>query len=117
MDHLRVFPVVATLPDGSIRKPVHVVVGPGLDTEGNETDGAPARTIIWAWSAALGKPFPLLDTDGAPELVPARADRWTLTTPEGTWHLRYSRGASCCGEPLRRWRPPGVGAARRSATA
>lgn len=109
------FPVIATAPDGHIRRPVHLVVGPGLTVDGEMTEGAAPVVVIWAWSAATGRAFPLLVSEA--ELIPVagRSDRWSLATEEGTWQLRYSRSASCCGEPLRRFRPPGTGASRRSA--
>jgi hypothetical protein len=117
MEHDHRFPIIATTPDGTVRKPLHLVVGPGLTMNGDTTDGAPTKSILWAWSPAVGDAFPLLITEAAPEPVPGRSDRWKLTTDQGVWQLRYSRSASCCGDPMKRWRPPGVGASRRSATA
>lgn len=119
MDHLHRFPIIAAAPDGSwTRKPLHMTVGPGLAPDGTIDPDAPQVTILWAWSAALSRGYPWVITPDAPVQVPGRADRWSLNTDEhGLLSLRYSRSASCCGEPLRRWRPPGVGASRRSASA
>jgi hypothetical protein len=116
MEHDHRFPIIATAPDGTVRKPIHMTVGPGLTEAGDVDPGAPQVTILWAWSAPLGRGFPLVITPPPPVPVAGRSDRWTLETPEGTWQLRYSRSASCCGDPMKKWRPPGAGAARRSAT-
>lgn len=109
------FPVIATAPDGTVRKPVHVVAGPGLTVDGDTTEGAAPVVVVWAWSAATSKAFALLVAEAPMVPVAGRSDRWTVATAEGVWQLRYSRSASCCGEPLRRFRPPGTGASRRSA--
>jgi hypothetical protein len=115
MEHDHRFPIVVTDPDGKVRKPIHLQVGPGLTIEGETTAGAAPVTILWAWSAAIGKAFPLLVTEAALVPVPGRSDRWTIDTGElGVWRLRYDRSASCCGDPMKRFRPPGTGAARRS---
>lgn len=115
MDHDHRFPIVATLPDGTVRKPLHLTVGPGLAEDGSVDPAAGQVTILWAWSAATSRGFPLLIESEAPVPVAGRSDRWTLTTPGGEWKLRYSRSASCCGDPMKRFRPPGTGASRRSA--
>jgi hypothetical protein len=107
------------MPDGSERKPCHLVAGPGLTVEGDVTDGAPTVVIVWAWSAATDRPFALVVAEAELVPVPGRSDRWTVADPahEGVVEIRYDRGSWCCGHPMKRWRPPGTGAARRSATA
>jgi hypothetical protein len=116
MEHDHRFPIVATDPDGQVRKPIYLQVAPGLTADGETTEGAPPVAILWAWSAALGKAFPLLTTSAAVVDVVGRTDRWTIDTGDGVWLLRYDRSASCCGDPMRSFRPPGTRAARRSAS-
>jgi hypothetical protein len=116
MEHDHRFPIVVTDPEGKVRKPIHLQVGPGLTTEGVTTLGAAPVVILWAWSAALHQAYPLLTTEAPLVPVEGRSDRWTLH-PEGElWQLRYDRSASCCGDPMKQFRPPGTGAARRSAS-
>lgn len=116
MEHETRFPIVVTDPDGKVRKPIHLQVAPGLTIDGTTIEGAAPVTVLWAWSPAVGQAFPLLVTEAALTPVPGRSDRWTIDTGEGVWHLRYDRSASCCGDPMKRFRPPGSGAPRRSAS-
>lgn len=104
MDHQ--FPIVATLPDGSERKPLRMTVG--IDRDGNP---AP-RTILWAWSAATQRGFPLIDVAAEPRPVGGRPDRWVLEVEGVDMPLARRRSASCCGDPMKRWRPPFPGAQR-----
>jgi hypothetical protein len=117
MEHDHRFPIVATFADGDVFKPLHMTVGPGLDDVGEVDPDAEQVTILWRWSAAVGRAYAWVTTENRPIPVPGRSDRWTLDTSDGQLQLRYSRSASCCGDPMKRWRPPGVGASRRSASA
>ncbi len=116
MEHDHRFPIVVTDPDGNVRKPIHMVVGPALTDDGTVDPAGEQTTVLWAWSAAVGKAYAWVTTTNPPVPVPGRSDRWTLDTADGTLLLRYDRSASCCGDPMRRFRPPGTGAARRSAS-
>lgn len=116
MEHDHRFPIVATDPDGDVVKPLHLTVGPGLDPDGEIDPDAEQVTILWRWSAALGRAYPWVTTENPPVPVPGRSDRWILDTADGRLRLRYSRSASCCGDPMRHWRPPTAGAVRRSVT-
>lgn len=124
MDHDHRFPIVATVTappgaeaPGQLEKVVHLTVGPGLAPDGTIDPDAPQTTILWAWSAHLRRGYAWQTTTNPPVLVAGRADRWDLDLGDGlTARLVYRRSASCCGDPLKRWRPPGAGARRRGST-
>lgn len=107
------FPIVATMPDGSTRSPLHMTIGPALDEAGEIDPDGEQVTILWAWSAAHHRGYPFLISTNEPVLVQGRSDIWRLHTEAGVVGLRYNRSASCCGDPMKKWRPPGTGARRR----
>lgn len=127
MDHDHRFPIVATIsyaPGADLQgealqleKVVHLTVGPGLDQAGAVDPDAPQATILWAWSAHLRRGYAWHATPNPPVPVPGRSDRWDLDLGDGiTARLVYRRSASCCGDPLKTWRPPTAGARRHGTT-
>lgn len=100
------YPVVATI-GGDGTRLVHLVVGPHPDHPDQQA------TTLWAWSAALRKAYAMVVVDAEPVAIPGRGDMWTLETGEfGTVRLKVDPFASCCGDPLKRFRPPNAPRAR-----
>ncbi len=101
------FPIVAIDCTGRRCAPLHLVVGP--DDNGDQV------TALWKWSLHLRKPYLFVTTTNEPVPDPARAGRWTLDTEAfGVLQLRRDPAASCCGDPMKHFHPPGAG--RRSTT-
>lgn len=103
-------PVVATVtypaPDGgdpeTVVKTVHLTVGPATDDPGRQ------ETVLWAWSAAAGDGYAWHRTGNPPEPHGGSQTRWTLDLGDGvTAKLRVRSNAWCCGDPFKRFRPPG----------
>ena len=105
VEHLH--PVAATVSahGRTDRKVCHLTIGPGADADAAEPGQV---TILWAWSAHLGRPFPWYITTAEPVALEGRPSQWTLDIAPGiTAKLRRQPGAWCCGDPMKRWRPPG----------
>lgn len=109
-------PVVATVmfpgPDGGggnyTVKTVHLTVGPATD------DPERQETVLWAWSASRSDGYAWYRTGNAPVPQGGSQTRWTLDLGGGvTAKLARRASAWCCGDPFRRWRPPGQEAPRR----
>ena len=102
-------PVVATVSlagAGSevpaVVKTVHLTVGPAPD------DPERQETVLWAWSAARHDGYAWYRTPNEPVPLGASQTRWTLDLGDGvTAVLRVRSNAWCCGDPFKRWRPPG----------
>lgn len=120
MDHQ--FPIVLTGLAGRDYQPLRM-------THGIDADGEPADlTILWKWSAGAGTAYPLVTVPGPPEPIEGNPGRWRLRLGpdadiaaaaggpwEGVVHAVRRPSASCCGDPMKTWRPPFRGAQRTEA--
>lgn len=103
-------PVVATVefpghggvPGTTTVKTVHLTIGPAGH------DPASQETVLWAWSASARDGYAWYRTPNEPVPQGGSQTRWTLDLGDGvTAKLRVRANAWCCGDPFKRWRPPG----------